>query len=64
MYQWKGEIAVDSEALLIIKTSSEKVEQLRVRVLEQHPYELPEFLVLHPSAASEPYARWIVESVR
>ncbi len=64
VYQWKDEIAVDNEALLIVKTSREKVEQLRSRVLAQHPYELPEFLVLTPSGASEPYTRWILDSVR
>lgn len=64
VYQWKEEIAVDNEALLIIKTAVEKVEQLRLRILENHPYELPEFLTLNPGGASEQYARWILESVR
>jgi periplasmic divalent cation tolerance protein len=64
VYQWKEEVAVDNEALLIIKTSAEKIEQLRARILENHPYELPEFLTLSPSGASEHYARWILESVQ
>jgi periplasmic divalent cation tolerance protein len=59
VYQWKEEIAIDTEVLLIIKTTEAGVDALKARVIENHPYELPEFIALSPSSSSEAYARWI-----
>ena len=64
VYQWKEEVAVDNETLLMIKTTADRVNALRERILENHPYELPEFVVLNPSSVSEPYAQWVFQSVR
>ena len=41
IYRWKGEVKKALEAVLIVKTTKEKVEEVRKRVLELHPYELP-----------------------
>jgi periplasmic divalent cation tolerance protein len=59
VYQWKDEIVIDSEVLLMIKTTEGRVETLRERMLENHPYDLPEFIVIRSSSSSEAYARWI-----
>jgi periplasmic divalent cation tolerance protein len=60
IYQWKGETASDDECQLIIKTAAARVEALRGRLHQLHPYELPEFLVLPVSGSTE-YLRWIAE---
>jgi len=41
-YWWKGEIQRDSEALLLIKTSWDRVEAVEKLLLEAHPYETPD----------------------
>ncbi len=64
IYQWKGEVAIDQEALLIIKTSVEALEKLRERIFENHPYEVPEFVAWEPGSVSHPYATWVEECVR
>jgi periplasmic divalent cation tolerance protein len=61
VYRWKGDIEQDREQQLVIKTSAERVEALRARLRELHPYELPEFIVLD-AAGSEAYLAWIAES--
>lgn len=59
VYRWKEDVCIEEEVLLVIKTTEEFVEQLKSFILEHHPYEVPEFVVLSPSQVSEPYAQWI-----
>lgn len=61
VYRWKGAIEADREQLLVIKTGAERVAALQTRLLELHPYELPEFVVLD-ARASMAYAAWVLES--
>ncbi len=63
IYRWKGRVERDEELLLLIKTRTEALEALRQALLELHPYELPELVVLPIEAGHEPYLRWLDESV-
>jgi periplasmic divalent cation tolerance protein len=62
IYRWKGAVEEDREQQLVIKTMSDRVAALEVRVHELHPYELPEFLVF-VSDGSRGYLEWLGESV-
>lgn len=63
VYRWKGEVQRDDEALAVLKTTRTAVEALRARVLELHPYDVPEFLALSVEVGSGPYTRWIADCV-
>lgn len=63
IYRWDGAVHDDAESLLVIKTSRDGIEALRSRLIEQHPYEVPEVLVLPVSGGSEPYVQWILNAV-
>jgi len=63
IYAWKGSISEDDEQQLVIKTSTGKVAALEARLRELHPYETPEFLVIHAGGGSESYLDWVAESV-
>ena len=63
VYTWKGNISEDEEQQLVIKTSTSKIAALEARLRELHPYETPEFLVIHASGGSESYLTWVAESV-
>jgi len=63
IYAWKGKISQDDEQQLVIKTSTHSVAALEARLRELHPYETPEFLVIHASGGSESYLDWVIESV-
>lgn len=63
VYRWEGRVTGDDEQLLVIKTSDARVEALRAELFRQHPYEVPEFLVLAIESASEAYGAWLLESV-
>jgi periplasmic divalent cation tolerance protein len=59
IYRWEGEVQDDEEVLLVLKTTRERFEALRERVLALHPYEVPEVLALPVEAGSEKYLAWL-----
>jgi len=63
VYRWQGEIHDDAEELLIIKTTAAGVEALTERVLQIHPYEVPEIIALPVVAGSNSYLEWVVSQV-
>jgi len=64
IYSWKGEICDEPEALCVVKTRADRVEALRARLIEVHPYEVPELVVLDVRGGHEPYLQWVTSSVR
>lgn len=64
IYRWQGAIESAEEILLLIKTAAPRLDALQDALRSLHSYELPEFLVLTPESASQPYLAWLVESVR
>lgn len=57
-YRWSGRVEQEREQQLVIKTATARVPALEVRLRELHPYELPEFLVLH-ATGSDAYLGWV-----
>ena len=66
VYRWDGDIQEDAESLLIIKTSTDRIQALRAAVSRLHTYDTPEFLVVDTdSAQSSPdYISWVIENTR
>ena len=60
VYRWKGEIARESEVLLLAKTTRERFDELDRAVREIHSYETPEIVALSVSEVSEPYLKWLL----
>jgi periplasmic divalent cation tolerance protein len=58
-YRWKGEVTTDTEELLLIKTTVERFEALKERVLALHPYELPELIAVPVTCGHAPYLDWV-----
>lgn len=58
-YRWKGQVERDAERQVVIKTTRDRLEALRKRLHELHPYELPEFLVLDITSGSDAYLDWV-----
>lgn len=62
-YRWEGAVCVESEALMVIKSTTERQDELKRAVLSKHPYDTPEFVVLDTQEVSEKYAHWVEQSV-
>ncbi len=61
-YWWQGKIESSAEVLLIFKTQKKHLATLEKRLLAQHPYTTPEFLVLPVSAGNKKYLAWLAEN--
>uniref|UniRef100_A0A0K0FY97 Novel protein (inferred by orthology to a zebrafish protein) n=1 Tax=Strongyloides venezuelensis TaxID=75913 RepID=A0A0K0FY97_STRVS len=59
IYSWKGNIEVDQEFLLIIKTKKNLLDELKSQIIKDHPYDVPEFIALPIEEGSDPYLQWI-----
>jgi periplasmic divalent cation tolerance protein len=58
-YRWQGEVTTDSEELLLIKTTIAHFEALKARLLQLHPYELPELIAVPVTHGHEAYLDWV-----
>jgi periplasmic divalent cation tolerance protein len=64
IYVWKDELQDDAEALGIIKTTADRFAALRQRIVELHPYEVPEVIALPISEGHAPYLAWLAAQSR
>lgn len=64
VYRWEGAVSEDAECLAFLKTTSDRLESLEIRVSELHPYDVPEFVVVEVDAGSERYLGWVEECTR
>jgi len=63
IYRWQGAVEKAAELLCLCKTTRASFEQLRARVVELHPYDLPEIVALPIELGHAPYLEWIKASV-
>lgn len=63
-YRWQGGVEQADEQLLMIKTTRRRIDVLRARVIELHPYDTPEFIVAPVIDGAPDYLNWVSESTR
>ena len=62
-YWWQGKLESSAEVLIIFKTTKAKLKALEKLIVEKHPYDTPEFIVLPITAGNKRYLEWMSESV-
>lgn len=62
VYAWKGRLEHERERQVLIKTTARRLDAVKRRLAELHPYEVPELLVLPIADLSEGYLAWLVAS--
>lgn len=60
IFRWEGEVQAEEEALMVVKTTDARLEELVELVGEVHPYDVPEFVVLDPEAIEHGYREWLI----
>lgn len=60
-YWWDDKIETDSESLLIVKSTQQKIEALIQYVRDVHPYEVPEILAIQLSEGLPDYINWVID---
>lgn len=61
-YWWQGKLETSAETLLVFKTTKRSLTALEKFVLENHPYDTPEFIVLPILGGTSRYLNWIAAS--
>lgn len=61
IYWWDEEVNHDTEALLILKTVEERLEELEEFIEENHPYDLPELVAFRVSEVLPVYGAYILK---
>src|SRR5580765_3912443 len=57
-FWWRGKRESGSEVLMLLKTSAARLASLEKLILQKHPYDTPEFLVLSVSRGNKRYLDW------
>lgn len=63
IYEWEGKVNEDEEYLLMIKTTTDRVNDLAKFVRENHPYSVAEVISVKIENGNAPYLDWIAESL-
>lgn len=59
VYRWQEHVVKEQEYLLSAKTIQARCAELKTRLAQLHPYEVPEIIVLDVHDASQSYADWV-----
>lgn len=59
VYRWEGAVEAGEEVLLLAKTVPGRLEALTARIVELHPYDLPEVVALEAAGGLPGYLEWI-----
>lgn len=60
VFRWEGAVEEEAEALVILKTTASRVDELVRRAAELHPYDVPEVLALPVLGGHAPYLDWVL----
>jgi periplasmic divalent cation tolerance protein len=64
IHRWNDAVQSDEEALMIIKTTAACLAAARERLVELHPYEVPEVVALAVADGHHAYLSWVASSTR
>lgn len=58
-YIWEDKLNIDKELYLMLKTSEEKVDEIKHILDSNHPYKVYEFIYFDIKGGNEKYFEWI-----
>ena len=59
IYRWKGEVCDEQETLALVKTTRERFDAMKARLVALHPYEVAEVIAVPVEAGHAPYMAWV-----
>lgn len=64
VYKWDDVLEEEKECLLIIKTSENRLEELITRIVDSHPYEVPDVVAFPIEKGYSSYLEWVISETR
>jgi periplasmic divalent cation tolerance protein len=59
IFYWDGKLCRENEAVLILKTPKERVEELTERIKKLHPYDCPCVVALPIDSGNPDFFQWV-----
>ena len=59
IYRWQGKLQDENEVLVLLKTRQQQFERLKERIVELHPYDVPEIIAIPVEQGHKAYLDWI-----
>ncbi len=59
LYWWDGAVQNDEEFLVLLKTRSGLLDELKARLTRAHTYEVPELLAFEVADGAQSYLDWL-----
>ena len=63
IYAWKGEVCIENETMLLLKTKEALFDKLVAVIKENHLYEVPEIVQLPITSGLPEYLSWMDETL-
>ena len=63
IYRWEGQVKQEPESLLVIKSGKKGLKKVIAALVEEHPYDVPEVVVLTVKGGNPDYLDWVNDSV-
>lgn len=63
IYRWQGELCESEEIRCTMKSSKSMQLKLVASIQENHPYDVPEILVVEVADAGSDYETWLLEQL-
>ncbi len=63
VYSWENRVCEEKEFLVLFKTTRAKAKKLFDWLKKEHPYDVPEWLVIDAVKASSAYEKWVIAQV-
>ena len=62
VYIWKNRICEEKEILILIKSKASLFDNIKGEIRENHPYEVPEIILLPVMDGLPEYLKWICDA--
>jgi periplasmic divalent cation tolerance protein len=63
IYRWEGKICDEEETLVLIKSTAERFEEIRMAIKSIHSYQVPEIIAVSLAAGDAEYLSWLRRNV-
>lgn len=64
LYNWNNTLEDQEEYLVLFKSTTSTVEELKSNIKRAHPYKVPEIVEIRMNKVSRSYLSWLVESTK
>ncbi len=64
VYSWQGQIHEDQEWLMLIKSTAERLNDIKNAISAIHPYDSPELISINIEDGLPDYLKWVQDSVK